>query len=246
MTALEEIWDISKAVLVAVSVTLLFRFFLFQPFNIPSGSMKPTLLVGDFIVVDKVEYGYSRASLIYPFTRMPLEGRLFADTPSRGDVAVFKNNADRNKDYIKRVVGMPGDTVQMIRGVLHLNGERVERVLQLDGVTNCDAPSPAARLYTETLPNGVSYTVQECQGNAGGLDNTQKFVVPEGHYFMVGDNRDNSADSRTPMVGFVPIDQVVGKATRVAFSVDGQQSQIWQLWNWPTAIRYGRLLSTVD
>ncbi|MEM6649957.1 MAG: signal peptidase I, partial [Pseudomonadota bacterium] len=112
MSAMEEAWDIAKTVLIAVSITLFIRFFFFQPFNIPSGSMKPTLLVGDFILVDKMEYGYSKASLIYPLTRMPLEGRLFDGEPQRGEVVVFKNTGDRNRDYIKRVTGVAGDRIQ--------------------------------------------------------------------------------------------------------------------------------------
>ncbi len=247
MTPLEEAWDVAKTVLIAVSITLFIRFFFFQPFNIPSGSMKPTLLVGDFILVDKMEYGYSKASLLYPLTRMPVEGRLFSSLPERGEIIVFKNSNDGNKDYIKRLIGLPGDRVQMISGALHINGERVERVLITDQEPNCDQPSPVARLYQETLPNGVSYTVQECKGNLNpGADNTELFVVPEGHYFLMGDNRDNSADSRTLTVGFVPMDQIVGKATRVAFSVDGQRSRLWEVWNWPMAIRYGRVFDSVD
>lgn len=252
MTAAEEAWDIAKTVMIAVGVTLLFRFFFFQPFNIPSGSMKPTLLVGDFILVDKIEYGYSKASLIYPLTRAPLEGRMFGNMPERGEIAVFKNAADRNKDYIKRVIGLPGETIQMINGVVHIDGVRVERELVNDAVPQCDGTTSnrlnpaAARVYRETLPNGKTYIVQECAGVGRGLDNTAPQTVPAGHYFLMGDNRDNSADSRTDVVGFVPFDQLVGKATRVAFSVDGQKSKIWEVWNWPGAIRYNRLLDRVE
>lgn len=249
MTPREELVDIVRTVAIAVGVTLLFRFFFFQPFNIPSGSMKPTLLVGDFILVDKIEYGYSKASLIWPLTRMPLEGRLFGSTPEIGEVVVFKNAADQNKDYIKRVVGMPGDTVQVISGVLHVNGQRVQRELLPDVPPTCGQGSGynAARVYRETLPGGgPSYVVQECRGDANILDNTPKLTVPEGHYFMMGDNRDNSADSRTTTVGFVPQDQLVGKATRVAFSVDGDVARFWQVWKWPVAVRYRRLFQSVD
>ena len=246
MTAAEEAWDVTKTVLIAVAVTLLVRFFLFQPFNIPSGSMKPTLLVGDFILVDKIDYGYSKASLIYPLTRFPGEGRLFADAPDRGDIAVFKNTHHGNRDYIKRVIGLPGDRVQMIGGKLFINGEQAVRE-PVDVPTDCAGSyAPAARMYRETLPNGVSYLVQECQGDGYQWDNTQVRVVPEGHYFMMGDNRDNSLDSRTPTVQFVPTHQLVGRATRVAFSVDGEKSRLWQIWKWPTAIRYGRIGDSVN
>ncbi|MEM9234764.1 MAG: signal peptidase I [Pseudomonadota bacterium] len=265
MTATEEALDILRTVAIAVAITLFVRFFFFQPFNIPSGSMKPTLLVGDFILVDKVEYGYSRASLIWPMTRAPLHGRLLSDTPQTGEIVVFKNSADRNKDYIKRVIGMPGDKVQLISGVVHLNGERAQRELLPDVTPQCAAkgePNPInARVYRETLPGGQSYIIQECRGDNFNFDNTEVFTVPEGHYFMMGDNRDNSSDSRSHVVGFkpldgfderaaqphfVPLDQIVGKATRVAFSVDGEKAKLWELWNWPGAIRYSRLFDGVE
>ena len=245
MTAAEEAWDVVKTVLIAVAVTLFVRFFFFQPFNIPSGSMKPTLLVGDFILVDKIDYGYSKASLIYPLTRLPGEGRLFADAPERGQIAVFKNQHHENKDYIKRVIGLPGDRVQVISGTLYLNGEEVARE-RVDVPTDCVGYAPAARMYRETLPNGVSYHVQECQGDNYTYDNTPVRTVPEGHYFLMGDNRDNSLDSRTPVVQFVPEHQLVGRATRVAFSVDGDRARWWQVWRWPVAIRYGRIGDSVN
>jgi signal peptidase I len=245
MSAAEEAWDVAKTVLIAVGVTLLIRFFFVQPFNIPSGSMKPTLQVGDFIVVDKIDYGYSKASLIFPLTRMPLEGRLFGDTPERGEVVVFKNSHHGNRDYIKRVVGLPGDEIQIIAGTLYVNGEAAKRI-PIDTPTDCDGYAPAARVYRETLPAGPSYVVQECQGDNYIHDNTPIIKVPEGHYFMMGDNRDNSLDSRTSTVRFVPEDQIVGRATRVAFSVDGSEARLWQIWKWPGAIRYGRLFDKVE
>ena len=245
MTVGEEAWDIAKTVLIAVAVTLFVRFFFFQPFNIPSGSMKPTLLVGDFILVDKIDYGYSKASLIYPLTRLPGEGRLFAGAPERGEIAVFKNRHHDNKDYIKRVIGLPGDRVQVISGTLHINGKKVARE-RVDVPTSCVGYAPAAKMYRETLPNGVGYLVQECQGDNYTYDNTPVRTVPAGHYFMMGDNRDNSLDSRTPTVQFVPDHQLVGRATRVAFSVDGEKAKLWQVWKWPGAIRYGRIGDSVN
>lgn len=256
MSAVEEFVDILKTVGIAVGVTLLFRFFFFQPFNIPSSSMQPTLMVGDFILVDKIEYGYSKASLIYPLTRLDVHGRVFENLPERGDIAVFKNTHDHNKDYVKRVIGLPGDKIQMIRGVLYLNGDRVERELATDIQPACQSGRqlsnmifPAAKVYRETLPNGVSYIIQECLGDNNrnaNTDNTRIYEVPEGHFFMMGDNRDNSADSRTPVVQFVPADQFVGKATRVVFSVDGARARLWEPWKWPTAIRYGRMFEAVE
>ena len=245
MTAAEEAWDIAKTVLIAVAVTLVVRFFFFQPFNIPSGSMKPTLLVGDFILVDKIDYGYSKASLIYPLTRLPVEGRLFSDMPERGEIAVFKNIHHSNRDYIKRVIGLPGDKVQVISGNLYVNGEEAVRE-PLEGTPDCAGYAPSARLYRETLPGGPSYTVQECRGDIHTSDTTDVYTVPAGHYFLMGDNRDNSLDSRTPTVQFVPHTQLVGKATRVAFSVDGEKARLWQVWKWPVAIRYRRLFDGVE
>jgi len=127
MTAAEEAWDLAKTVVFAVGIALVLRVIVFQPFNIPSGSMKPNLLVGDFLVVSKPTYGYSRASLVYPLTRLPIEGRIFASEPERGDILVFKNRKDGNKDYIKRVIGMPGDEIRMINGHLQINGEAVKK-----------------------------------------------------------------------------------------------------------------------
>ncbi|NNU17126.1 signal peptidase I [Parvularcula sp. ZS-1/3] len=241
-----EAWDVSKTVVIAVAVTLFVRFFFIQPFNIPSASMEPTLMTGDFILVDKIDYGYSKASLIYPLTRMPLEGRAFSDMPDRGEVAVFKNARDRNKDYVKRIIGVPGDTIQVIGGVLYVNGKAVERELIPDPETTCEGYNPSARRYRETLPDGPTYTVQECDGDSGDWDNTAPKRVPEGFYFAMGDNRDRSADSRTPMVNFVPHDQLVGRARRVAFSVDGDKAKFWEVWRWPFAIRYGRIGDKVE
>ena len=245
MTMAEEVWDIAKTVFLAVAITLVFRMVAWQPFNIPSGSMLPNLLVGDFLVVSKFEYGYSKASLIYPLTRLPVEGRVFGSDPEIGDVVVFKNGRDRNRDYIKRVIGLPGDEIRTIGGTLYVNGERVERELLADVPAQCGSLGEASS-YRETLPNGVSYIIQECYGNSYKYDNVGPFQVPADHYFVMGDNRDNSQDSRTSQVGMVPRDQIVGKAQRLVFSVDGQKSRIWQVWNWPRAIRASRIFDPVE
>lgn len=247
MTATEEAWDLAKTVFFAVAIALVLRVIIFQPFNIPSGSMKPNLLIGDFLFVSKPAYGYSRASLIYPFTRLPLEGRVLGSLPERGDVAVFKNKKDGNKDYIKRVIGLPGDTVQMIEGVVHINGAAVRKEFMGDVETRCDGRPAKIPAYRETLSNGISYIVEECHGNQGRYDNVGPYEVPADHYFMMGDNRDQSQDSRVQyQVGYVHIDDVVGKAERLFFSVDGSDAQIWQLWKWPFSIRYGRILDKVE
>ncbi|MEO1657641.1 MAG: signal peptidase I [Pseudomonadota bacterium] len=243
--ALEEFLDVAKTVGIAVGVTLFVRFFFIQPFNIPSASMEPTLMTGDFILVDKIDYGYSKASLIFPLTRLPTEGRLFSDGPDRGEVAVFKNVNDRNKDYVKRIVGLPGDTIQVRGGVLMINGQSVTREIIRGAETTCDGGTGIQ--YHETMPQGgPTYVVQECFGDNGRLDNTPPVIVPPGHYFGMGDNRDNSIDSRAPGVRFIPHDQLVGRARRVAFSVDGQRAAFWQIWRWPFAIRYARIGDKVD
>jgi signal peptidase I len=231
--------------LIAVGIALVLRIVIFQPFNIPSGSMKPNLLVGDFLIVSKPTFGYSRASLIYPMTRLPFHGRIFSGEPKRGDIVVFKNRKDGNKDYIKRVIGLPGDRIETIGGLLHINGEAVQKefIGMWDNV--CDGrPGP---VFRETLDNGVSYVVQECSGDLGVYDNKGPYLVPAGRYFMMGDNRDQSQDSRvTSQVGYVPLEDIVGRAEWLFFSVDGQQARFWQVWRWPFAIRYGRLLAPVE
>lgn len=247
MTAAEEAWDLAKTVFFAVAIALVLRIVIFQPFNIPSGSMKPNLLVGDFLVVSKPTFGYSRASLVYPLTRLPIEGRIFGHEPKRGDVVVFKNRKDGNKDYIKRVIGLPGDEIRMIGGRLHINGEPVQKEFAGMIDTICDERPAQAPTYRETLDNGVSYIVQECYGDNGYLDNVGPYQVPAGHFFMMGDNRDQSQDSRvTAQVGYVPLDDVVGRAERLFFSVDGTEAKLWQIWKWPFAIRYGRLLDPIE
>lgn len=256
MTPAEEAWDLAKTVLFAVGIALVLRIVIFQPFNIPSGSMKPNLLVGDFLVVSKPTFGYSRASLVYPLTRIPVEGRLFSGTPERGDVVVFKNQKDGNKDYIKRVIGMPGDQIQMIEGRLHINGKPVKKEFIGNIGSDCGRGSDPAPAFRETLENDVSYIVQECAGDRGRLDHVGVYFIPNDCFFMMGDNRDQSQDSRaTSQVGSKGIcgntgavhkDDIVGRAERLFFSVDGAKAQFWQIWKWPFAIRYGRLLDKVE
>ncbi|MEO1135520.1 MAG: signal peptidase I [Pseudomonadota bacterium] len=198
------------------------RIFAYQPFEIPAGSMKPTLQIGDFIVAKKWSYGYSRASLVYPLTRMPMEGRILTfSEPKRGDIIVFKNSKDGNKDYIKRVIGMPGDTVQMLGGRVHINGQTVQKDLLDAAAPNVCGRGFSGATYRETLENGVSYVVQECAGDDGHLDNTAAYQVPAGHYFMMGDNRDQSQDSRViSQVGYIPRDAIVGRVAINSKSID--------------------------
>lgn len=246
MTFAEEMWDIFKTVLIAVVITVIFRMFFWQPFNIPSGSMQPNLLVGDFVLVSKGTYGYSKASLIWPLTRLDTKSRLFDKPLTRGDIVVFKNQYDQNKDYIKRVIGLPGDRIDVVRGTVFINGEEVKRDFVSKDTVACRFYNQDAATYRETLPNGVSYIVQECAGDYAENDTKGPFLVPAGHYFMMGDNRDNSRDSRTSYVSYVPEYQIVGKAQRLVFSVDGQKAHFWELWKWPSAIRYSRLLDRVE
>lgn len=247
MTAAEEAWDLVKTVFFAVAIALVLRIVIFQPFNIPSGSMKPTLLVGDFLVVSKPTFGYSKASLVYPLTRLPVEGRVLAFAePQRGDIIVFKNKKDGNKDYIKRLIGLPGDKIQMLGGRLYINDQPVQKELVAENAPDVCGQGYGAPAYRETLDNGVSYIVQECAGDEGPLDNAGPYLVPAGHYFMMGDNRDQSQDSRViAQVGYVSSDAIVGKAERLFFSVDGHKTQFWTVWKWPLAIRYGRIFDPV-
>jgi signal peptidase I len=233
-----------KTVVYALLIAIVIRTFLFQPFNIPSTSMEETLLVGDYLFVSKFSYGYSKHS--FPYSPEVMGGRVWAAEPERGDVAVFRLPARPWEDYIKRVVGMPGDRIQMIDGVLHINGspcklERVDDFVQVTAYGEERVPR-----YRETLPNGVQYYVLDREPDKSGADNTQEFVVPPGHYFMMGDNRDNSNDSRIPEsgVGFVPSENLVGRADIIFFSTDGS-AQIWEVWKWPWAIRYGRFFHTI-
>ena len=241
-----ELIEFGKTVGYALAIALVLRVFLFQPFNIPSGSMIPNLLVGDYLFVSKYAYGYSKHS--FPFSVGPIPDRVFRAEPKRGDVAVFKKPPENRTDYIKRVIGLPGDQIQMIDGVLHINGQAVKREFtgQRQGTLRFGQKG-LIDTYRETLPNGVSYVTQEVDGNRGSQDNTRLYVVPEGHYFMMGDNRDNSTDSRyISDVGFVPYQNLVGRAERLFFSSDSEVAKVWEFWKWPIAIRYGRILRAVE
>jgi signal peptidase I len=224
----------------ALLLALVIRTFLFQPFSIPSGSMRPTLLEGDYLFVTKWAYGYSHHS--FPFSPPLFEGRIWGSEPERGDVAVFKYPPDESLDYIKRVIGLPGDRIQLRDGLLIINDEPVkrEKIGQIDNPDVTEQNRPVD-VYRETLPNGVSYEALDIFPGAI-EDNTREFVVPEGHYFMMGDNRDNSADSR--VWGFVPAENLVGRANIIFFSIGGKASPL-EIWKWPSLMRPSRIFDFV-
>lgn len=252
-----------------VVIVVVFRSFFFSPFNIPSESMLPRLLNGDYLLAAKWPYGYSRYSL--PFSLPLIPGRILASEPERGDVVIFKAPPRNDVDYIKRVIGLPGDQVQVRNGQLYLNGEPVPKDRVADFIvpetpnTRCyrerfeDRLDDGTRVcryprYRETLPGGRTYEVLDFgttgDGNFIGIDadNTDALIVPEGHLFMMGDNRDNSLDSRFPPVpgggvGIVPQANLVGKASIVMFSTDGS-AEWFKPWTWLTAARWDRIGGT--
>ena len=227
----------------AVIIALVVRTFAYEPFNIPSSSMEPTLLVGDFLFVSKYSYGYSRYSL--PLGLPLFEGRILESMPERGDVVVFKLPKDNETDYIKRLVGLPGDRIQVRGGILHINGEPVKREKPGQGEGSGD-PDVARWVneFVETLPNGRRHLIQEISDSAT-HDNTREFLVPAEHFFFMGDNRDRSLDSRAgDHVGFVPAANLIGRAEFLFFSHNGA-GRFWEIWRWPEMIRFSRIFQGV-
>jgi signal peptidase I len=246
-----------KTIVYALLIAGVFRTLFFQPFWIPSGSMKDTLLIGDFLFVNKMAYGYSQHSC--PFSMCPFSGRIWAEEPERGDVVVFRHPSN-GSDFIKRLIGMPGDKVQMIDSVLYINGEAARQTPAGTFEETFERQGPVGNLpacknravglggvcekdrLTETIPGAGSHDILDVRKTQ--LDETPVFTVPEGHYFFMGDNRDNSTDSRVPMslggVGFVPFENLIGRADRVMFSSAGRS--LFFFWTW----RQDRFFKAID
>ncbi len=230
-----------KTLVIALICAGFVRSFFFEPFHIPSGSMKPNLLIGDYIFVAKYSYGYSRYS--FPFGLDLFEGRFWQkNKPERGDVAVFRLPSNPKINYIKRVIGLPGDRVQMLDGVLYINNQEIKKVADGSFSDTDSGIEIPIRKFLETLPEGkIVETLDQAKSVP---DNTGIFEVPQGHYFMMGDNRDNSQDSRyLDYVGYVPEQNFVGRATVVFFSTSKPG---WQFWNWHHSIRLERVLKKID
>jgi signal peptidase I len=237
-------WELAKALFYALLIALVVRTFLFQPYNIPSGSMESTLLVGDYLFVEKFAYGYSKFS--FPWGRLlPSFGRVLERPAHHGDVIVFALPSDPSTVFIKRLIGLPGDRIQMLDGVLYLNDKPVPKVRVDDFVEiSLDGYEHHVARYRETLPDGKSYLVLDGIPD-GPSDNTPVYLVPPGHYFMMGDNRDDSDDSRG-VVGYLPAENLVGKAQFEFFSIDGNKTNWWSFWTWPWAVRYSRVFTLID
>lgn len=238
-------WDSIKVLFQAILLALLVRSFIIQPFVIPSGSMRPTLLVGDYLFVSKFSYGYSSVS--FPFRLPFFHGRLFGSQPHRGDVVVF-HHKDQNdgvyKDFIKRVIGLPGDKIELKNGVVFINDKPVARK-RIGKASDSDITGALGDvdLYRETLPNGVSYDTLSIDP-AGSGNNRGPFFVPAGHYFMMGDNRDNSEDSRFSL-GPIAYNELIGKASFLFFSLKNG-SHAYEIWRWPFDLRLSRLFVWID
>jgi signal peptidase I len=242
-TAVQDGWaellEIGRTVAYALAIALVLRIFLFQPFTIPSASMEPALLTGDYVIVSKYSYGYSRCSI--PFCPPLFKGRILGPAPKRGDIVVFQLPRDLNITYVKRLIGLPGDRIQVRGGVVYVNGKMIPRT-PLGPTEDPDTPGLQVMQYAEPKPDGHSYITFDRSPDHEG-DDTDVYVVPQGHYFMMGDNRDNSLDSRWPQeigVGFVPAENFVGRAELVLVSWHPGAS-LFLPWTWFTKLNVHRL-----
>ncbi|MBI29318.1 MAG: signal peptidase I [Pelagibacteraceae bacterium] len=238
----ESFYDNIKTVFWAILIALIIRTFVVEPFNIPSGSMKPNLLIGDFLFVKKWSYGYSKHS--FPFSIPIINNRIFEKNPKRGDIVVFKTPEDNRTDYIKRIIGLPGDKIKISNGVVILNNSPLSQIeINNFNDINNDGTLKNIQQFDEILPN-KKYKIINLINNSI-ADDTITYNVPEDEYFVMGDNRDNSQDSRfLNSVGYIPKENLVGKAWFIFFSLEN--SRFYEIWKWPYSIRYSRLFNKIE
>ena len=227
-----------KSILLAIFIALLIRTFIAEPFNIPSGSMKPNLLEGDFLFVSKWSYGFSKHSL--PFSLPLIPGRIFSKMPERGDVIVFRTPTDNKTNYIKRVIGIPGDKIRMVNGHIEINGNLILKKITASFIDTRNYQNERKRTYIEYFFD-KEIKVLDTEDYVGRPDNTELFIIKDGHFFVMGDNRDNSSDSR--IIGSIPIINLVGKAQFIFFSLDN--SRFYEIWKWPKSIRFDRIFKSI-
>ena len=239
----KKIIDNIKTLFYALVIALFIRSLFFQPFYIPSSSMEPNLLIGDRLFVSKYSYGYSQHS--FPFSPKIFTGRILKKSPKRGDVVVFKTPVDNRTDYIKRLIGLPGDKVQIINKDLYLNGIKIEKKqIEISLNINCGGKILEVDTYEETLPNGTKYLA--VYRKDGTMINTDEFIVPNENYFFLGDNRDCSKDSRfLGSVGYVNFNNLVGKARIIFFSTDKKKGSFFKFWDWNQIVRKNRLFKKI-
>ena len=239
---IDSILENVKTIVGALIIAIIIRSFIFQPFYIPSSSMEPTLLIGDRIFVSKYTYGFSKHS--FPFSPNLFNERFFYKKPKQGDPVVFKTPADNRTDYIKRLIGLPGDEIQFVEGDIFINNKKIIRnKIETNNLLRCGKISFEVNLYEEILPNGKKYIA--AYNKAGTLQNTKKFKVPENHFFFLGDNRDCSQDSRFSNIGYVNFVNLVGKARTIFFSNDTVKGSLFKIWNLKNSFRTDRFFKKI-
>ena len=240
---ISKIFDNIKTLIIALVIAILIRSLLIQPFYIPSSSMEPTLLVGDRIFVSKYTYGYSKHS--FPFSPPILNKRIFNSKPKYGDLVVFKTPSDNRTDFIKRLIGFPGDEIQIIKGQLFINKNKIHKTKLTNSFNvRCGDSISEVIVYKEELPNKINHTA--AYNKVGSMINSDSYVVPDRHYFFLGDNRDCSRDSRfLSSVGYVHEDNLVGKAQIIFFSNDTKKGSVFKFWNWNESFRFDRFFKKI-